>query len=147
MYLYFSKYAINLTNNGYIWIFWVLVLWLFIELQIKSFYRLWSRCSYHYAATPLGFWPRFVMDFFSFLNVGPPKESIFLTTFYGLYFSHQYTNITNYISSCYSISTTCQSAEYILEFYIRIQIWTIQLLIFLSFNHLFGPLTFTNAKL
>ena len=28
-----------------------------------------------------------------FLNVGPPKESIILTTFYGLYFSHQYTNI------------------------------------------------------
>ena len=34
-----------------------------------------------------------------FFYVGPPKESIFLTTFYGLYFSHQYTNITNYISS------------------------------------------------
>ena len=29
-----------------------------------------------------------------FFNVGPPKKSIFLTTFYGLYFSHQYTNIT-----------------------------------------------------
>ena len=26
--------------------------------------------------------------FFFFFNVGPPKESIFLTTFYGLYFSH-----------------------------------------------------------
>ena len=36
-----------------------------------------------------------------FLNVGLPKESIFLTIFYGLYFSHQYTNITNYIYSCY----------------------------------------------
>ena len=28
-----------------------------------------------------------------------PKESIILTTFYGLYLSHKYTNITNYISS------------------------------------------------
>ena len=36
-----------------------------------------------------------------FFNLGPPKESIFLTTFYGLYFGHQYTNITNYISSWY----------------------------------------------
>ena len=27
-----------------------------------------------------------------FLNVGPPKESIFLTTIYGLYFSHHYTH-------------------------------------------------------
>ena len=35
-----------------------------------------------------------------FLNIDPPKESIFLTTFYGLYFSRQYKNITNYISSC-----------------------------------------------
>ena len=34
-----------------------------------------------------------------FLNVGPPQERIFLTTFYVLHFSHQYTNITNYISS------------------------------------------------
>ena len=31
-----------------------------------------------------------------FFNVGPPKESIFLTTIYGLYFSHHYTHITNY---------------------------------------------------
>ena len=30
-----------------------------------------------------------------FLNVGPFKESIFLTNFYCLYFSHQYTSITN----------------------------------------------------
>ena len=37
--------------------------------------------------------------YYYFLNVGLLKESIFLTTFYGLYFSHQYTNITNYISS------------------------------------------------
>ena len=37
--------------------------------------------------------------FFLFFNVDSPKESIFLTTFYGLYFSQQYTNITNYISS------------------------------------------------
>ena len=32
-----------------------------------------------------------------FFNVGLPKENIFLNTFYGLYFSHQYTNITNFI--------------------------------------------------
>ena len=36
-----------------------------------------------------------------FFNVGSPKESIFLITFYGLYFSHQYINITNYMSSWY----------------------------------------------
>ena len=55
-----------------------------------------------------------------FLNVCSPKESIFLTTFYNLYFSHQYTHITNYISSFgfYCISTICQSVEYILELYI-----------------------------
>ena len=28
-----------------------------------------------------------------FKNIGPPNQSIFLTTFYGLYFSHQFTNI------------------------------------------------------
>ena len=28
--------------------------------------------------------------------VGSPKEDIFLTTFYGLYFSHHFTHITNY---------------------------------------------------
>ena len=27
-----------------------------------------------------------------FIHVGPPKESIFLTTIYGLYFRHHYTN-------------------------------------------------------
>ena len=83
---------------------------------------------------------------FFFLNVGPPKESILLTTFYGLFSSHQYTNITNYISSWlrvhahfyaqglgfYSISTICQSAEYILELYIHILIQKIQLLISLK---------------
>ena len=37
----------------------------------------------------------------------------------------------------YSISTICQSAEYILELYIRIQIRTIQLLIF---TEKFSPL-------
>ena len=38
----------------------------------------------------------------TFFIVDPPKESIFfLITFYGLYFSHQYANITNNISSCY----------------------------------------------
>ena len=31
-----------------------------------------------------------VSFFIIFLNVGPPKESIFLTTIYGLYFSHHY---------------------------------------------------------
>ena len=31
-----------------------------------------------------------------FFNVGPPKKSIFLTTIYGLYFSHHYTDITKY---------------------------------------------------
>ena len=31
----------------------------------------------------------------------PPMESIFLNTFYGLYFSHHNTYITNYISSWY----------------------------------------------
>ena len=36
-----------------------------------------------------------------FFVVGSPKESIFLTTLYGLYFSQQYTNFTNYISSWY----------------------------------------------
>ena len=30
-----------------------------------------------------------------FFNVGPPKE-IFLTTIYGLHFSHRHTHITNY---------------------------------------------------
>ena len=35
----------------------------------------------------------------SVFYVGPPKESIFLTTIYGLYFNHHY--ITNYISSWY----------------------------------------------
>ena len=39
-----------------------------------------------------------------FFYVGSPKESIFLTTYYGLYFSHQYTNITNYISSWFFIA-------------------------------------------
>ena len=28
---------------------------------------------------------------FNFLNLGPPKEDIFLTTFYGLYFSYHHT--------------------------------------------------------
>ena len=31
-----------------------------------------------------------------FFNVGPPEEEIYLTTFYGLYFSHHFTLITNY---------------------------------------------------
>ena len=31
----------------------------------------------------------------AFFYVGPPKESIFLTTNYGLYFSHQYTLLGN----------------------------------------------------
>ncbi len=31
----------------------------------------------------------FFIFFYFFFNVGPPKDSIFLTTFYGLYFSHQ----------------------------------------------------------
>ena len=44
--------------------------------------------------------PKYKVKVF-FLNVGPPKESIFQTTFYGLYFGHQYTNITTYISSWY----------------------------------------------
>jgi hypothetical protein len=33
-----------------------------------------------------------------FFYVGTPKESIFLTTFYGLCFSHQITHVTNYNS-------------------------------------------------
>ena len=31
-----------------------------------------------------------------FFNVGPLRRTSFLTTFYGLYFSHHYTHITNY---------------------------------------------------
>ena len=33
--------------------------------------------------------------FFVFLKVGPPKEDIFWTTFYGLYFNHHYITFTN----------------------------------------------------
>ena len=36
------------------------------------------------------------MSIYIFFNFGPPKENIFLTTFDGLYFSHQYTNMGNY---------------------------------------------------
>ena len=61
--------------------------------------------------------------YFFQLNVGPSKEDIFLTTFYGLF---------------HSISTICQSAEYILELYIRIQIWINQVLIFIE---KFSPLS------
>ena len=35
---------------------------------------------------PLWAWNSIII----FYNVGPPKESIFLTTIYGLYFSHDY---------------------------------------------------------
>jgi hypothetical protein len=41
----------------------------------------------------------YVNNFFElFLNVGTPKESINLTTFYGLYFSHQLHMFTNHNS-------------------------------------------------
>ena len=64
--------------------------------------------------------------YYYFLNVGLLKESIFLTTFYGLYFSHQYTNITNYIFSWYRPSVGSFSCTA----YIHLQIQSIQLLIF-----------------
>ena len=40
----------------------------------------------------------------SFFNVGPPKKGIFLTTIYGLYFSHHYIHIINYNLSLISSS-------------------------------------------
>ena len=62
-----------------------------------------------------------IQDMSIFFNVGPLKESIFLTIFYGLYFSHQYTNITNYISSWYRPSVgsfSCTASTPIcLDFY------------------------------
>ena len=57
--------------------------------------------------------------------IGSPKESIFLTTCYGLYFRHQYTNITNYNSSWYSYSNSNNAVTY---FHLKILalalIWT-----------------------
>ena len=41
-----------------------------------------------------------------FLNVGPPKESIFLTTTYCLYFSHHYTLDLQIIFHLLCISTS-----------------------------------------
>ena len=80
-------------------------------------------------------WMFFLCYFFT--NFFPSsEETSFLTTSYGLYFSHHYTQITHYKSSYaqglgfHSMSTICQSAEYISEFYIHIQIRIIQLLIF-----------------
>ena len=46
--------------------------------------------------------------FFIFFNVCPLKEGIFLTTFYGLYFSHHYTHITNYSLSHINHVPECQ---------------------------------------
>ena len=57
-----------------------------------------------------------------FFHVGSPKESIFLTTIYALYFSHHYTYIQG----------ICQSAKYILELYICTRIWLNRLLIFIE---------------
>ena len=72
-----------------------------------------------------------------FFNVGPFKKSIFLTTFYGLYFSHPLH--IYYKLHFFMISTICQSAEYILELYICIQIRINQLLIFIEkFSPLLG---------
>ena len=58
-------------------------------------------CNTHYSAMTLTSPTLASLRKKTFFYVGLPKESIFLTTFYGLYFSHQYTNITNYISSWY----------------------------------------------
>ena len=57
-----------------------------------------------------------------FLKVGPPKESIFSTTFYGLYFS-TYNTQTLQITFLHDIDILWAA------FQIRIQIRTIQLLI------------------
>ena len=62
------------------------------------------------------------MLFLFFFKVGPPKESIFLTTFYCLYFSHQYTTLQITLWAAFQCCiNTC---------HICIQIQTIQLLIF-----------------
>ena len=46
-------------------------------------------------------------QFFSFfLDVGSPKENIFLTPFYGLYFSHHYTYYNFFANVCLSDPTS-----------------------------------------
>ena len=53
----------------------------------------------------------FLTDHKFFLNVGPLKESIFLTVFYGLYFSHQHTNIIILIMCLFAYVTKCYFYE------------------------------------
>ena len=42
-----------------------------------------------------------------FFHIGTPKESIFLTTIHGLYFSHHYTHYKLYFSSCGQLFMYC----------------------------------------
>jgi hypothetical protein len=58
------------------------------ESQLKTSYFCYF---YHRQPRYLYFVKEYLLKvvLFFFINVGPPKESIFLATFYGLYFSHQ----------------------------------------------------------
>ena len=97
-------------------------------------------CTWETSILGLKFFARhnwmFFLCYFFTIFFPSSEETSFLTTSYGLYFSHHYTQITHYKSSYaqglgfHSMSTICQSAEYISEFYIHIQIRIIQLLIF-----------------
>ena len=65
----------------------------FESLLFRSLWRL-EKCNSKLLYTSLCIFICYtinVKNVFVFFKVGPPKEDIFLTTFYGLYFSHHYT--------------------------------------------------------
>ena len=86
---YFQRY--NFHNLPLLWLIWSP----HFEFNLKhrgSFCFIYTLCDSFCTSFETGTKEK---EYF-FLNVGPPKEDIFLITFYGLYFSSDVINVTNF---------------------------------------------------